>query len=343
VCCAAEGIFFLCGLPLKLHLQKIPMRSTQLGERERQELITKCFDRVSDSNRYMSKWFLDADGVEIKRENVKDFLAWSLLDAKYESLSDAEDAEVDSYVDLLEERLGWKLQPGFGKAKSLRLTFDAVPIQHRPLVWYGIVAIVETYTVIRLSYNGFQFYRMPLNNSLRVFPPRPHSLLSRHRSPSTKMSYWYRPHTSKSKAPVLLIHGIGVGLYANVNFLTDINSAQGSTDDGDVGIIAIEIMPISCRISPTALSAAETRDEIKTILKAHDWDEVAIVGHSYVSCRPCLGELSRLTRKNRYGSAIAASILRDPTFPPESIKMAFLLDPISFMLHLPDVAYNFVR
>lgn len=45
---------------------------------------------------------------------------------------------------------------------------------------------------------------------------------------------------------------------------------------------------------------------------------------------------------NRYGSAIAATILRDPTFPSKSVRMAFLLDPISFMLHLPDVAYNFV-
>lgn len=59
------------------------MRSTQLDERERQELINKCFDRVSDGDRYMSKWFLDADFPDIKRENVKDFLAWSLLDARY--------------------------------------------------------------------------------------------------------------------------------------------------------------------------------------------------------------------------------------------------------------------
>jgi hypothetical protein len=50
-----------------------------------------------------------------------------------------------------------------------------------------------------------------------------------------------------------------------------------------VGIIAVEIMPISCRIGPTAMSAAQTRDEIKTILKAHEWDEVVIVGHSYVN------------------------------------------------------------
>ena len=111
--CSAESLFYLCGyLPLKLYLQKTPPRSTQLNEAERQELITKCFDRVSDSDRYMAKWFLDApDRKEIKRENVKDFLAWSLLDARYQDLTDAEDFELDGYVGLLEQRIGLKFQP----------------------------------------------------------------------------------------------------------------------------------------------------------------------------------------------------------------------------------------
>lgn len=43
----------------------------------------------------------------------------------------------------------------------------------------------------------------------------------------------------------------------------------------------------------------------------------------------------------RYGSALAASILRDPVFS-KSVRAAVLMDPICFLLHLPDVAYNFV-
>jgi pimeloyl-ACP methyl ester carboxylesterase len=129
-------------------------------------------------------------------------------------------------------------------------------------------------------------------------------------------------------------------MYAQVDLLLYINSVKNDTDDGNLGIIAVEVMPISSRIGPTALSAGETRDEIKKILDAYGWDEFVLVGHSYV--RHFKDTRSICIDMHRYGSAIAATILRDPTFPTTSIKMAILLDPISFMLHLPDVAYNFV-
>ena len=48
-----------------------------------------------------------------------------------------------------------------------------------------------------------------------------------------------------------------------------------------------------------------------------------------------------LTVMLRYGSGIAANILRDPE-TARYVKSALLMDPISFMLHLPHVAYNFV-
>lgn len=282
--CSAESLFFLCGfLPLRWYLQKPPPPQTQLSKEDRQVLITKCFDRVVDSDRYMSKWFLDAEPEEIKRENCKDFLAWSLFDLRYKDLSDTQDSELDETIDLLEKRLHWKLQPGWGKARPLKLAFDAVPSQHRPLVWYGIVAAVEFYTVTRLHYNGFQFNRLAYTDSVKAFPCRPYTLLSQNQSISTKLSYWYRPHTAKRRSPIVVIHGIGIGLYAYVDFLIDINSGDGDTEDGDVGIIAVEIMPISSRICPPALSTAETRAEIKDILAAHGWNEFVLVGHSFVN------------------------------------------------------------
>lgn len=72
-------------------------------------------------------------------------------------------------------------------------------------------------------------------------------------------------------------------MYSNIDLLFYINAVKGDVDDGDVGIIAVEIMPISCRICPTALSAGETRDEIKKILDAYEWDDFVLIGHSYVA------------------------------------------------------------
>lgn len=45
--------------------------------------------------------------------------------------------------------------------------------------------------------------------------------------------------------------------------------------------------------------------------------------------------------EQRYGTAIAATILRS-TKLSKQVKAAVLMDPICFLLHLPDVAYNFV-
>ena len=279
--CSAESLFFLCVyLPLKRQLQKPSPPPTRLSKKERNALISRCFDNISNADSYVSKWFLDADIEDIKRENVRNFFAWSLLDAQYQDLDSVEEVELDGYIDQLEVHLGWQFKPGWGKAKSLRLAFDNVPIQHRPLIWYGIVSAVECYTVFRLYYNRFQFHRISFVDSLKTFPCQPHSLVTRYRSPSTKLSYWYRPHTSKRRSPVLFIHGIGIGCYAQIDLLLYINSVEGHTDDGEIGIIAVEVMPISSRICPTALSAGETRDEIRKILDAYGWDEFVLVGHS---------------------------------------------------------------
>lgn len=43
----------------------------------------------------------------------------------------------------------------------------------------------------------------------------------------------------------------------------------------------------------------------------------------------------------RYGSVVAAQLLRSPEIS-QNIGPVLFIDPVSFLLHLPDVAYNFV-
>ena len=42
-----------------------------------------------------------------------------------------------------------------------------------------------------------------------------------------------------------------------------------------------------------------------------------------------------------YGSVVAAHLLHTPKIAPKIGPMLFI-DPVTFLLHLPDVAYNFV-
>lgn len=143
------------------------------------------------------------------------------------------------------------------------------------------VFIVDTIASSYLRFYSFEFYRNSLARTFSVFPLRPFTLFTTHRSPAKTLTYWHRPHTSKTRIPILFIHGIGIGLYPYINFLADIN-AQDSKDssDGQVGIIAVEIMSVSFRITGESLLKEEMSEEILSILKAHGWEKFVLVSHS---------------------------------------------------------------
>lgn len=84
-----------------------------------------------------------------------------------------------------------------------------------------------------------------------------------------------------TRLPVLFLHGIGIGLYPNIDFLADLNAEDDeNSSDGHVGIIAIEILSISSRITTEAMLKDQTCEEVDCILKAHGWERFVLVSHS---------------------------------------------------------------
>jgi hypothetical protein len=143
------------------------------------------------------------------------------------------------------------------------------------------VFVVDTVASGYLRYHSFNFHRTSVIRILTIFPFRPLSLLSSYRSPAKSLTYWHRLHTSKTRLPILFIHGIGIGLYPYVDFLAGLNAASEMEGlDGELGIIAVEIMPISFRITGRALSNNEMCQEIQHILDAHKWERFVLVSHS---------------------------------------------------------------
>lgn len=176
----------------------------------------------------------------------------------------------------------------------------------------------------KMLYNGFHFHRNSLLRFFTVFPFRPLTILTPYRSPARHLTYWHRRHTSKKRLPILFIHGIGIGLYPYTSFLRELNRELGTgwTNDTEVGIIALEIMPISSRITNPSLEKEVIIGEIMEIMRYHGWNKFVLVSHSY-------------------GSIIAAHLLKSDLFTP-LIGPTVFIDPVSFLLHLPDVAYNFI-
>lgn len=188
--------------------------------------------------------------------------------------------------------------------------------------------MVDILTHFWLLFHKFSFYRTPLQPArISVFPPRPQTIFTRHVSASSNLSYWHRPHSSSKHRPILFLHGIGVGLNTYVSFLQDLNASSESDErDGDVGILALELLPISFRITHPLPRREEFCLQLKVILESHQ--EFAhgftLVAHSY-------------------GSVLATHILSSPSSISLKIlvKSLVLVDPVSVLLHLPDVAYNF--
>ena len=174
--------------------------------------------------------------------------------------------------------------------------------------------MVDLCTSLILIANGFKHYT--LHRWICYFPPRLLNLLWSS-SPHPHISYWYRPHRSKTKKPLVFFHGIGIGLWPYTPFFADI-----ITRDSDVGILAIESLSISMRISPPPLAREAMLAGLTTLLDHHGIDSFVVCGHSY-------------------GTVLAAHVMRSPSLAGRVVGWV-LVDPIPFLLHQPAVAHNFV-
>ncbi|KAM9873752.1 alpha beta hydrolase fold family [Verticillium dahliae] len=315
---ALEAVFYLAFyLPRQAHLQKAAVHPPTACRKDRRRLFRQCNNNIPEPEQYLTKWFQDATLTEIKRENLKDFFRWAFLNTG--EVDPAYDGELEEYVGQMEKLLGRKVEPGRGNVKCLRLTLDKVEMLHRSLTWYLCVFVVDTVAWFYLRHYSFQFHR---TSFLAVFPLRPFSLLATNRSPAKTLTYWHRPHTSKTRLPVLFIHGIGIGLYQYIDFLADLNAENSqSSPDGQVGIIALEILSVSSRITGEAMAKDEMCAEIACILNAHGWQRLVLVSHSY-------------------GSVVATHLIHAPQ-TARKVGSILFVDPVAFLLHLPHVAYNF--
>ncbi|KAI1802999.1 hypothetical protein F4811DRAFT_362188 [Daldinia bambusicola] len=296
----------------------------QLSREERSALFQRCLTNVPDVRRYIQMWFLGADESEIRRDNVRDFILWAFFDKRPGHESDEEEEEIEEYIETIEALLGRKLEPGRGKAEGLRLTLDEVETRYRTFAWYLIVGLVDFVSHCRLVRKGFHYHALSPAKTRSIIPPRLQDLFTQRYSESEELTYWHRPHTATDKLPVVFLHGIGIGLYPYVPFLDRLNSKSEERDaEGQIGIIAVEVLPISFRITVAPLGRTEFLEQIATILDAHGWDRFVLASHSY-------------------GTVLATHMLRSENLT-DRIASAVLIDPVTILLHLPDVAYNFTR
>ncbi|KAK7217563.1 hypothetical protein V2G26_005566 [Clonostachys chloroleuca] len=318
---AAEGLFYLLAWrPAQARLRLKAVYPPPLTSPERRALFEKCIENMQSPERYLQGWFLGADLQDIRRENLREFIMWAFFDREETDFSDwsvSEEQDMDYFIHLIEERLGKTIEPGRTPVKSLRLNIDGIHTTYRSLAWYIVIFFVDHFTHVALWFYGFQYFTAESNRD--VFPPRPQRFLTAHQSEAPGLSYWYSPQkdVDDTNVPIIFFHGIGVGLLTYIRFLAGLKKSNRA------GIIAIETLPISFRLTSSPLDRVEFLRQFNLVLDHHNWDTFAIATHSY-------------------GSVQAAHILHSPSMRSRVSAIA-MIDPVTIMLHLPPVAYNFTR
>ncbi|EMD38036.1 hypothetical protein CERSUDRAFT_113174 [Gelatoporia subvermispora B] len=307
--------YFLVYLPRTYVLQQAATHPPPLPKEQRKALFMRCCTRLREVEDFTTGWFYSTPSSLIRRENIKEWLLWAFFCTHTDGIRDEWQEEIDEYIDSVEDMLGHKLEVGRNDSvECMRVTLDPVRMLHRPFLWYMIVCLVDTITAICLFKLGFMHFTGRV--SFRCFPPRLFTMFSQ-RSPHPELVYWYRPHRSKTKHPILFFHGIGIGLWPYVNFLKELAAAEP-----DVGILAIENLSISMHITRPPLARDAMLSALSHVLAHHGLSSLVVAGHSY-------------------GTILAAHMVRNPSLAP-LISRLLLVDPIPFLLHQPAVAYNFV-
>ncbi|EME85214.1 uncharacterized protein MYCFIDRAFT_207514 [Pseudocercospora fijiensis CIRAD86] len=323
--CAPEAAFYLFFVFYQHYIQREAIHPLMRTQDERLALFNKVRSEILDPGSFLSGWFRGADPKEIGREELKRFVDWAFWEGRAgQGEKNRDKREIEEYIRKIEIMMPEPFQEGKGKMQSLRLTLDPIIIEARSLFWYGLMGLVDTIALILLTAKGFEFYRRSVLGTLAVFPPRPAAFFTRHASCAPNYSYFHRKHTSKTRLPILYIHGIGIGILPSIRFLSDLDHAlnDGRPEDDHVGIIAPEILQISSRLTTAIPTRKQFLSELTTILDHH------------------FGPGRFVLAAHSYGTILATHMLNDTTLS-RRISGCLLADPISMLLHMPDVAYNF--
>ncbi|KAI6851021.1 hypothetical protein KC332_g306 [Hortaea werneckii] len=321
--CFAEAAFYLFFRWYRLHLQREAIHPPLRSQADRKALFEKVRSEIHDPRKFLSGWFRGANIEDIGRDDLKEFLSWAFWEGR---TTEDDQKELEELTRKVEDMMGQgRFKPGRGTAKGLRLTLDPIEMDHRSLLWYTLIALVDTTTHLRLLRYGFQYHSTP-PTSFAIFPPRPLAhLTSTGPSPSPHLSYWLRPHTSSTRLPILYLHGIGVGLHPHVEFLHEQDRAlnASSPPHDQVGILCLEVPQISSRLTAhPILPRSEFLVQLRRILDQHrGFERFVLLSHSY-------------------GSVLSTHILTDDAMAGR-VAAALLVDPVTVLLHMPDVAYNF--
>jgi len=262
---------------------------------ERTQLFFRCLRDTKDPQRFAQRWLRDCDLNEIRRGNLEDFLAWGMIGKRVSELDDDEREEMEYYRLAYEEKIGRHVPDGHnGQIRCYMLDHEPIEAIPKPLVYYGIVhgLLQRVYGPASLYFKGFGWMKR-----------------------AGSFNYWVcrasEANTSKEKgSPIVLLHGIGVGLPPYMGLLKDLQAAiaaRGVPRD----IMVIELPAISQHAFPNKFLSHIFVEDIVKVLDKEQFGPACFIGHSY-------------------GTFCIAWILKNAA---KRIKSVAFLEPGAFLIH----------
>jgi hypothetical protein len=191
---------------------------------ERKILLRRCLDAIALASGgtdaieiqkahfdFLSRWFHGAPVVDIRRENLEEWIAWSFFYRDAATFSPADRAELTSLTDHAETLLRHRFPPGHSSSvRSIRLSLDPLRATQRPLVHYAVVSALRGVGILGVRALGFRVRRLGPH---RYFY-RPAADILPHASSDT-LDGALRDDGLAAAAtgalPIVFVHGLGVG------------------------------------------------------------------------------------------------------------------------------------
>ncbi|KAJ3083469.1 hypothetical protein HDU99_009404 [Rhizoclosmatium hyalinum] len=265
--------FYLQYQRLQKHIPPPP-----LSELERGKTFFRILDHSSNEFRdYFAGWFywkankkqvLAAEFHLIRRDNFRDWFSWMLYGARsYDQLLQDPNkqplvAELNAFIQDFELAKNIVIQPGRnGDMEPLILNYNTVEAYPKPLIFYSIIALVESIAFVFLHCMGFQRF----NHKTRELYEA-----------TTGINYWKRSSETESKhLPIVFFHGIGCGLFPYVELLMKVVKSNATNT-----IFLVELPHVAMRLTGNVPSMQQTIFEIETMLDSHGFPSCIVVGHS---------------------------------------------------------------
>ncbi|KAJ3023906.1 UNVERIFIED_CONTAM: hypothetical protein HDU68_008414 [Siphonaria sp. JEL0065] len=252
----------------------------------------------------------------IRRDNVRDWLAWSFFSVRcYDDLiHDPERvSELNGYITDMEIAKNMKVQPGRNMDISpVILNYNPIIAKPKPLALYVFIWSLEVCGWLVMTLLGFR----------RMTPAdRPYNVEN---DSDASLNYWvYMPFSDiddddsdSTKLPVVFLHGIGCGLFQYVLFIHSILSHMSYSRP----MFVLEFPHVSMRLVDHVPSTEQTVSEIEAMLDAFGYKKAHIIGHSL-------------------GTTVAAWMVKYSKYAAS----VTLLDPVVFMYLLPSLAFSFIH